>query len=203
MFKRLIYYFLITSVGAWSTSVHAVLTIEITQGADVGIPVAIVPFSVEASPQPTPGPAGLSCCWAVWPVMSAHVQNLFSRLQSSSEALGAFAGPPPESHRAGAFRAQQNNPCQPDMLLCVDSGHDHGLKPLTIRPSYILGSVHTSPRRRLSWPCLMSAQGQKRKSSVGLGMSAYMSRLMSRRFNSLSHGGFSFSNSWCVERVQR
>ncbi len=29
-------------------------------------------------------------------------------------------------------------------------------------------------------------------------MSAYMSRLMSRRFNSLSHGGFSFSNNWCA-----
>ncbi len=41
-----------------------------------------------------------------------------SRLQFSSTALGAFAGPPQNSHRADAIRAQQNNPCPPDML-CV------------------------------------------------------------------------------------
>ncbi len=52
MFKHLIYYLLIASVGVWSTSVHAVLTIEITQGADVGVPVAIVPFSVEGQVKP-------------------------------------------------------------------------------------------------------------------------------------------------------
>ncbi len=43
-----------------------------------------------------------------------------SRLQSNSKALGAFAGPPPDSHRADAIRAQQNDPYPPDMLLCAD-----------------------------------------------------------------------------------
>ncbi len=52
MFKHLINYLLFASVGIWSTSVHAVLTIEITQGTDVGIPVAIVPFSVEGQLKP-------------------------------------------------------------------------------------------------------------------------------------------------------
>ncbi|MCZ6591887.1 MAG: hypothetical protein O7B98_12205, partial [Alphaproteobacteria bacterium] len=32
-----------------------------------------------------------------------------SRLQSNSKAFGAFAGPPPDPHRADAIRAQQND----------------------------------------------------------------------------------------------
>ena len=65
-----------------------------------------------------------------------------SLLQSNSKTLGAFAGPPPDSHRADAIRAQQNDPCPPDMLLRAESRHDHGLEPFTIRPSYLLGSRH-------------------------------------------------------------
>ena len=52
MFKNLIYYLLITSAAVWSTNANAVLTIEITQGADVGIPIAVVPFGVEGQVKP-------------------------------------------------------------------------------------------------------------------------------------------------------
>jgi len=72
-----------------------------------------------------------------------------SRLQSNSKALGASAGLSPDSHRADAICAQQNAPCPRDILLCANSRHDHSLEPLTIRPSYLLGSLHASRRRRL------------------------------------------------------
>ncbi len=96
-----------------------------------------------------------------------------SRLQSNSKALGAFTGPPPDSHRADAIRAQQNNPCPRDILLCANSRHDHGLEPLTIRPSYLLGSLHASQRRRLSCPFPMSESGQTRKSVTATRTSAF------------------------------
>ncbi len=84
-----------------------------------------------------------------------------SRLQSNSKVLEAFTGPPLDSHRADAIRAQQTNPCPRDMLLCADSRHDYGLEPLTMRISYLLGSLHASRRRRLSWSCPKSAQGHE------------------------------------------
>ncbi len=44
MYKRLLSCLTVGWLTLASTSSHAVLTIEITQGADVGIPIAVVPF---------------------------------------------------------------------------------------------------------------------------------------------------------------
>lgn len=50
--RRLIYGLSVLYVALWSASSQAILTIEITQSADVGIPIAIVPFGVEGQVKP-------------------------------------------------------------------------------------------------------------------------------------------------------
>ncbi len=52
MSKRLLSCLTVAWLTLASTSSHAVLTIEITQGADVGIPIAVVPFGWQGQSQP-------------------------------------------------------------------------------------------------------------------------------------------------------
>ncbi len=52
MSKHTLLFPVLLCMGLWNISAHAVLTIEITQGADVGIPVAVVPFGTEGQVQP-------------------------------------------------------------------------------------------------------------------------------------------------------
>jgi TolB protein len=52
MYKRLLSCLTLVGLILASTSAHAVLTIEITQGAEVGIPIAVVPFSWQGKDKP-------------------------------------------------------------------------------------------------------------------------------------------------------
>ncbi|MFQ6022476.1 MAG: Tol-Pal system beta propeller repeat protein TolB [Acidiferrobacterales bacterium] len=52
MARRLLYLLSILYMGLWGTNSQAVLTIEITQSADVGIPIAVVPFGLEGQVKP-------------------------------------------------------------------------------------------------------------------------------------------------------
>jgi TolB protein len=52
MYKRLLSCLTLVGLILASTSAHAVLTIEITQGAEVGIPIAVVPFSWQGTDKP-------------------------------------------------------------------------------------------------------------------------------------------------------
>jgi TolB protein len=52
MYKRLLSCLTLVWLILASTSAHAVLTIEITQGAEVGIPIAVVPFSWQGTDKP-------------------------------------------------------------------------------------------------------------------------------------------------------
>jgi TolB protein len=52
MYKRLLTCLTLAALISASTSAHAVLTIEITQGAEVGIPIAVVPFSWQGTDKP-------------------------------------------------------------------------------------------------------------------------------------------------------
>lgn len=52
MHKRLLSCLTVACLTLASASAHAVLTIEITQGADVGIPIAVVPFGWEGQSPP-------------------------------------------------------------------------------------------------------------------------------------------------------
>ena len=56
-----------------------------------------------------------------------------------------------------------------------------------IRPRYRPDSIIA---QKVSASAFLRSLDYKRKSGMGFGMSAYMSRLMSRRFNSLWHSVF-------------
>ncbi|MFQ5993855.1 MAG: Tol-Pal system beta propeller repeat protein TolB [Acidiferrobacterales bacterium] len=51
MKKRLYNFLAVVFFGLWSATAQAILTIEITQSADAGIPIAVVPFGIEGQVQ--------------------------------------------------------------------------------------------------------------------------------------------------------